>query len=89
MIEVDKIKEKFEKSVFDNLNKENVNKIINLLVKEKCDYIEDIIYNYLDLFNIEYEDFFNKYKVLNKKYNGEFLKRASEDMNLLEQFYLD
>jgi len=39
------------------------------------------------LFNFEYEEFVIKYNLLNDKYNGEFLSLASEDMNLLEEFY--
>lgn len=87
MEDINEIKEKFENSVFEHLDKNNFNKIITFLIKEKCDYIEDIICDYLDLFNIEYEEFVKKYNELNKEYNGSFLKEASEDMNLLEKFY--
>ena len=87
MIDINKIKEKFEKSVFENLNKENFYEIIKFLSKEKCDYIDDIVSDYLDLFNIEYDEFINKFTILNSKYKGEFLKKAGEDMNLLEEFY--
>lgn len=87
MLNISEIKEKFEDSVFKNLNKENFNKIIEFLLKEECNYIEDIISDYLDLFNMEYEEFVRKYNILNNKYNGEFLEKASEDMNLLEEFY--
>ena len=82
------IKEKYEKSVFENLDRENVNKIIAFLIKEKCDYIEDIIDDYLDLFNFQYEEFVEKYNKLNKELDGKFLEKASEDMNLLERFYI-
>ena len=89
MIKIDKIKKKFETCVFENLDKENFNKIVGFLVKEKCDFIEDIVNDYLDLFNIEYERFIDIYSKLNKKYKGTFLKQASEDMNLLEEFYVN
>ena len=82
------IKEKYEKSVFENLDRENVNKIIAFLIKEKCDYIEDIIDDYLDLFNFQYEEFVEKYNKLNKELDGKFLEKASEDMNVLERFYI-
>ena len=87
MEDIQKIKEKYEEYIFDNLDKEKFNKIINFLIKEKCDYIKEFFCNYLDLFNIEYEEFVKKYNKLNKKYNGSFLEKASEDMNLLEEFY--
>lgn len=87
MSDMDGIKEKFESSVFEHLNKENAKKIIDFLFDEKCDYVEDILDDYLDLFKIPYEEFVEKYHILNEKYNGVFLVKASEDMNLLEEFY--
>ena len=88
MIDINEIKNKFEESVIENLNKQNAHKIINFLVKQKCDFIEDIISDYLDLFNFEYEEFVKKYTKLNEKYEGKFLEKVSEDMNLLEEFYV-
>ena len=87
MEEIEKIKEKYSESVIKNLNKENFYKIYNFLIKEKCNFIDDIISDYLDLFNFDYEEFTKKYIKLNEKYNNQFLNRASEDMNLLEEFY--
>ena len=87
MINIEELKDKFEPEVFQNLDKENVYKIFGFLNKECCDFIDELIENYLDLFNFEYEDFLIKYNLLNDKYNGEFLSLASEDMNLLEEFY--
>jgi len=81
------IVEKYEKYVIENINKENFDKTILFLYSNNCNFIEDIIEDYLDLLVIPYEDFVNKYNILNKKYNGEFLKLASDDMNLLEEFY--
>ena len=84
---MDKILEKYSKSVIKNLDKENISKILLFLEKEKCDYIEDILEDYLDLFTFENEFFVNKYNNLNKKYENKFLELASADMNLLEEFY--
>ncbi len=87
MEKIEKIKEKYSESVIKNLNKENFYKIYNFLIKEKCDFIDDIVSDYLDLFNFDYDVFIKKYIKLNEKYNKQFLNRASEDMNLLEEFY--
>lgn len=87
MENINEIKEKYAESVIKNLNKENFYKIIEFLQKEKCEYIEDIVSDYLDLFNFEYEEFIKKYNILNEKYDKEFLNKASEDMNLFEEFY--
>ena len=87
MDSAEELLERYENSVIANLNKDNFKKIISFLIKEQCDYIEDIIDDYLDLFNFPYEEFVKKYHILNQKYDGKFLEEASEDMNLLEEFY--
>ena len=87
MEDINEIKEKYAKSVLKNLNKENFYKIIEFLQKEKCEFMEDIISDYLDLFNFDYSAFVNKYNKLNRKYDGKFLTKANEDMNILEEFY--
>ena len=53
MENIEEIKKKYAKSVIKNLNKENFYKIINFLESSNCDFIEDIISDYLDLFNID------------------------------------
>ena len=84
---MNEILEKYSNSVIRNLDKENVSKILLFLEREKCEYIEDILEDYLDLFTFEYEIFVEKYNKLNEKYNNKFLELASADMNLLEEFY--
>ena len=79
---------KYETSVIKNVNKDNMKNIINFLYINGCDFIEDLLENYLDLFVIEYEDFVNKFNILNDKYNHRLLNEIREDMNILEEFYL-
>ena len=86
---MDDIFEKYNKSVLDNLYKDNMLKILDFLKDEKCDYIEELIDDYLDLFTIDYDDFVNKYNKLNKKYDNKLLEFVSEDMNILEEFFND
>lgn len=81
--------EKYSKSVITNLNNENIFKIGNFLEKENCNFIEDILEEYLDIFTIDYEVFVKKYNELNKKYNNNLLNEISNDMNLLEKFFED
>ncbi len=87
MNEIEEIKEKYSESVLKNLNKENFYRIYNFLKEEKCNFTDDIVSDYLDLFNFDYDEFVKKYINLNEKYNKQFLNKASEDMNLLEEFY--
>lgn len=84
---IEEILEKYESSTIRNIDKENMVKIINFLESQQCNFIEDIIEDYLDLFTFKYEDFVKKYNSLNIKYNNKFLEEASFDMNKLEEFY--
>ena len=83
------ILDKYSNSILKNLDRENINKIIEFLKKEKCDYIEDLLEDYLDIFTIDYDIFVKKYNMLNKKYNGNYLVLASSNMNLLEELFYD
>ena len=83
------ILDKYSNSVLRNLDKDNMNKIINFLIKEKCNYIEELLEDYLDLFTMDYDVFVKKYHKLNNKYDGNYLVLASNDMNLLEELFYD
>ena len=83
---MNEILNKYTDNTIKNLDKNNINKIVSFLEKENCNFINDILEDYLDLFNIEYDTFIKIFEELNKKYNNKFLELASEDMNLLEEF---
>ena len=87
MENIDEIKAKYSDSVIKNLDEENFYKIIGFLEKEKCNFIDDIVSDYLDILTFDYNEFLDKYNKLNKKYNYEYLEKVSEDMNLLEELY--
>lgn len=84
---IEDIVSKYDSEVLAKLNKENMAKIIIFLQKENCDFIEDLLNDYIDLFIIEYDDFIRRYIILNEKYNYEYLELAAEDMNYLEEMY--
>lgn len=79
--------EKYEESVLKNLDKENMNKIIMFLIHNNCDYIDDLLEDYLDIFTIEYDEFIDKFNKLNKKYNYNYIELVSENTNLLEELF--
>ena len=85
---MDKIINKYSNSVLKNLNKDNINNIIFFLKKENCNYIEDLLEDYLDLFIIDYQEFVEKYNELNKKYDNNYLYLVSKNMDLLEEFFM-
>lgn len=84
---MEEIIEKYTDGVLKNLNKDNIIKICDFLDEENCNFIEDILEDYLDLFVFDYEEFIKKYNKLNEKYENNYLVMASENMDLLEEFY--
>lgn len=84
---IEDIVSKYDSEVLAKLNKENMAKIIIFLQKENCDFIEDLLNDYIDLFIIEYDDFIRRYIILNEKYNYKYLELVAEDMNYLEEMY--
>ena len=61
------ILDKFSNSVLVNIDKDNFYKIYVFLLKNHCDFIDDIIEDYLDIFIIEYNEFVNKFYFLNRR----------------------
>lgn len=86
---MNEILEKYSNSIVENFNEENFNRIITFLTNEGCNYIEDLLEDYLDIFIIDYDEFVRKYNILNNKYNNRYLELISEDMDLLEELFED
>lgn len=78
---------KYEKSVIKNLDEENIMKIVSYLLSNNCDYIEELLEDYLDIFTFEYNEFITKFNDLNKKYNYNLINEIKENMNILEELY--
>ena len=78
---------KYENSVINNIDKDNVRKIIYFLLEEKCNYVGELLEEYLDIFTFDYSEFVSKYNKLNEKYNHDLINVIREDMNILEEFY--
>ena len=78
---------RYENSVVASIDRENVMKIISFLSINKCDYIEELLEDYLDIFTFDYDDFVIKYNNLNKKYNYNLINEISNNMSILEEFY--
>ena len=78
---------KYEESVIKNLDKDNVDKILSFLSLNGCDYIEELLENYLDIFTFEYNEFVIRFSKLNDKYNHNLINEIKDDMNILEELY--
>lgn len=79
--------DKYEQYVLDGIDKENVRKIVEFLIENKCDYIKELLSYYLDLFTFNYKDFIERFNKLNEKYNNDFINKAADNLNLFEEFY--
>ena len=86
---IDMMLHKYSDDVIKNINIDNVNKILDYLFEIKCPIINDIVENYFDVFIIEYDVFFNRIEKLNKKYDNEYFNKASENLDYLEELFLD
>ena len=78
---------KYESDVIRNIDKDNMNKIIDFLSSKNCSYIGELLEDYSDLFTFSYDDFVSKFNKLDNKYNGNLIEKVSNDMNILEEFY--
>ena len=78
---------KYEESVIKNLDKDNVDKILSFLSLNGCDYIEELLENYLDIFAFEYNEFVIRFNKLNDKYNHNLINEIRDNMNILEELY--
>lgn len=80
--------EKYDTEIYNNIDIENLGKIVKFMLENNCDYIDSLIDEYLDIFTFDYDDFIRKYNIINKKYNGNLIEKIRENMNILEDFYL-
>ena len=78
---------KYEESVVKNLDKDNVDKILSFLSSNGCDYVEELLEDYLDIFTFEYDEFVIKFNKLDDEYNHNLINEIRNDMNILEKLY--
>lgn len=85
-IDINELYDKYEPEIFQNLDEENVVKIINFLILEKVDFIDELFSDYLDLFRIDYNEFINRFNNLKEKYGNNLVKLISNDLSILDEF---
>lgn len=84
---LEEVLKKYDLKYLKSLDVNNMRKILEFLIKENCDFIIDILENYLDLLSIDYDTFREKYCRLNLKYHYEYMALVRENMNYLEEMY--
>ena len=80
--------DKYDSELFHNIDIENLGKIVKFLLEKNCNYIDELLDEYLDILTFDYEDFVKKFDKINEKYDDKLIEKISEDMNILEEFYL-
>lgn len=77
----------YEVTVLNNLDKDNINKIVEFFLSNGCGITNELLESYLDLFTFDYDDFVIRFNILNKKYNNNLIAEIDNNMNILEEFY--
>lgn len=80
---------KYENDVYKNIDRDNMMKIIYFLKSKGCFFIKEMLEDYLDLFSFNYLEFVEIFNKLDNKYNHNLINSIHNDMNILEEFYLN
>ena len=88
-IDIKIINEMYDEELINKIDKDNVMKIYNYLIKKGIYYAKDIFIEYLDLFLIDCDEFINKFEKVIKKLGSNYVDILGEDSSILEEFYSD
>lgn len=83
------LRENFDEEMINQMDEENIDKILDYLYKNDVDYAKDLLISSLDLFLLPAEDFINQFEKLKKKLGEEFAEKLGEDSSLIEIMYQD
>lgn len=78
------IYDNYEEDFINSLDEENFIKISNLFKNNNFYFINDIYLNYLEIFNLDYEEVFNKLEILKNKLGNNYNYIIGNDMRCLE-----
>ena len=78
------IYDNYEEDFINSLDEENFIKISNLFKNKNFYFINDIYLNYLEMFNLDYEEVFNKLEILKNKLGNNYNYIIGNDMRYLE-----
>ena len=83
---VEELINKYEPEVFQNIDMNNVDKIIEYLDSENVDYIDELLRDYLDLFLIDLDEFKTRFNKLKQTYGENVVDMIAEDLSILDNF---
>jgi len=81
---IEELYDNYDVNYLKNIDQDNFNKIYKLLKEYNFNYIEDIILNYLNIFELEYNTEEIKIKNLIKVLGSNYVDIIGENMNYLE-----
>ena len=81
---LDLVYSNYELNYINALSEENFNKIFKFLKKEGFNYINDIILDYLELFQIDYACVVKAFDDVKKMSNNNYTKSISHNMTLID-----
>ncbi len=82
-IYLDLIYDNYNKEYLNTLDEENFNRIYNILKNNNFYFIDDIILNYLELFEANPDYLIESLDYLKNKYGSNYVKIIGNNMNIL------
>ncbi|MBR2786440.1 MAG: hypothetical protein IKD76_02970 [Clostridia bacterium] len=83
------LRENFDEEMIQQMDEENIDKILGYLEKNDVDYAKDLLISSLDLFLLPAEDFIKQFEKLKKELGEDFVDKLGEDSSLIEIMYKD
>ena len=83
------LKENFDEEMIQQIDNENIDKILDYLEKNDIDYAKDLLISSLDLFLLPAENFIKLFEKLKKELGDDFAEKLGEDSSLIEIMYQD
>ena len=88
-IDIKILKENFDDETINQMDSENVYKIVKQLNDNNIDYIKDLFLLSFDLFLLPVEQFIKQFEKLNFKLGDNFADMLGSDLSLIEIMYED
>ena len=83
------LRENFDEDMIQQMDEENIDKILYYLEENNVDYAKDLLISSLDLFLLPAEDFIKQFEKLKKELGENFAEKLGEDISLIEIMYQD
>ena len=83
------LRENFDEDMIQQMDEENIDKILYYLEENTVDYAKDLLISSLDLFLLPAEDFIKQFEKLKKELGENFAEKLGEDISLIEIMYQD